>query len=143
MRAGTENVAGIVGMAIALKNNCNAMNSNISHLKELENILFNQLRNKNIDFIRNGSDERIPGNMSLSFKGVQGEMLLHRLDFKDICVSTGSACDSQNTQVSHVLKAIKLCEDYAIGTIRISLSKENSVEEVHEIANAIASIING
>lgn len=143
MRSGTENIAGIVGMAVALKNNCNTMNSNCSYLKKLEAILLEKLQNKNIDFIRNGSEFRIPGNISLSFKGFEGEMLLHRLDFKGICVSTGSACDSQNTQISHVLKAINLQKDYALGTIRISLSKANSIEDVQQIANAIVSIING
>ena len=142
MRAGTENIASIVGMAIALKNNCDAMKKNISHLRELEKILLEELRKKNIDFICNGSDLKIPGNMSLSFKGFEGEMLLHRLDLKGICVSTGSACDSQNTQISHVLKAINLCEDYAIGTIRISFGKENSVDEVRQIVKAIVSIVN-
>ena len=141
MRAGTENIAGVVGMAIALKNNCDALNDNIFHLRKLEKILLEELKKRPIDFICNGSDDRIPGNMSLSFKGIQGEMLLHRLDFKGICVSTGSACDSQNTQISHVLKAIKLREDYAIGTIRISLGKDNSEEDVYQIANAIGEIL--
>ena len=68
-------------------------------------------------------------------------MLLHRLDLKGIAVSTGSACDSVNTQISHVLDAIKLSEDYAVGTIRVSFGKENTIEEAIAIANAIDSII--
>lgn len=141
MRAGTENVASIVGMAIALKNNCNALNENIFHLRKLEKILLEELKRRHIDFICNGAEDRIPGNMSLSFKGTQGEMLLHRLDLQGICVSTGSACDSQNTQISHVLKAIKLCEDYAVGTIRISLGKDNSEDDIYQIVNAIEDIL--
>lgn len=140
-RAGTENIAGIVGMAISLKNNCNIMESTIAHLRRLEKILLEELRKKNIDFIRNGSDFRIPGNMSLSFKGFEGEVLLHRLDLKGICVSTGSACDSQNTQISHVLKAINLSEGYALGTIRISLGKDNSEHDIYQIVDAIESIV--
>lgn len=140
-RAGTENIAGIVGMAIALKNNCNIMESTIAKLRGFEKILLGELEKKNIDFIRNGSDNRIPGNISLSFRGFEGEMLLHRLDLKGICVSTGSACDSQNTQISHVIKAINLDEEYALGTIRISLSKGNSENDIYQIADAIESIV--
>lgn len=80
--------------------------------------------------------------MSLSFADQEGEMLLHRLDLMKICVSTGSACDSVNTQISHVLKAIHLDERIAEGTIRISLGKNNSEEEITSIADAIAKIIN-
>ena len=65
---------------------------------------------------------------------------MHRLDLMGICVSTGSACDSKNTQISHVIKAIGIPEEYAKGTIRISLGKDNSVEDVDEIANAIIKI---
>jgi cysteine desulfurase len=68
-------------------------------------------------------------------------MLLHRLDLKGICVSTGSACDSKNTQISHVLKAMNVPVEFAEGTIRISLSKDNSLEEVEAIANALVSIL--
>ena len=141
MRAGTENIASIVGMAIALKNNCNTMNNNISHLRKLEKIFLAELKRKNVDFICNGSDLKIPGNISLSFKNFEGEMILHRLDLKGICVSTGSACDSQSTQISHVLRAINLCENYAIGTIRVSLGKENSEAEVCQIVDALENIV--
>ena len=94
-----------------------------------------------IDFIRNGSENHIPGNVSVSFKGQSGEMLLHRLDLIGICVSTGSACDSKETQISHVLKAIGLDEIYAKGTIRVSFGKDNTVEEAEKIARSLISII--
>ena len=68
-------------------------------------------------------------------------MLLHRLDLKGICVSTGSACDSKNTQISHVLRAMDVPEDYAKGTIRISLGAENTIADVEKIANAIYGIL--
>lgn len=100
----------------------------------------NVLFSKEIDFIRNGRNQ-IPGNISLSFAGVEGEMLLHRLDLKKILVSTGSACDSQTTQLSHVIKAIGVDSKYAKGTIRISLGKNNTIEEVRIIAEAIAKIM--
>jgi cysteine desulfurase len=142
LRAGTENVAAIVGMATALKNNIEEIDSNIVHLKKLENIFLLKLREAKLDFIRNGINQ-LPGNISVSFADAEGEMLLHRLDLKKICISTGSACNSVNTQVSHVIKAIKVPEKYAKGTIRISLGRDNSEEEVVVIADAIASILKG
>ena len=140
-RAGTENVASIVGMAVALKKNCSEIEQNSQKILMLENSLLQMLREKNIDFIRNGAENHIPGNISLSFKNQNGEALLHRLDFAHICVSTGSACDSQNTQVSHVLRSIGLPKEYAEGTIRISLGKYNTEEDVAVIAKSLASIL--
>ena len=140
LRAGTENVASIVGMAVALKNNIEKLNENSRYIRYLESMLIQGLVDAKIDFVRNGINH-VPGNLSLSFKGYEGEMLLHRLDLLGICISTGSACDSVNTQVSHVLKAIRLDKEYAEGTIRISLGKNNTESEVQEILNAIIKII--
>lgn len=140
MRAGTENVAAIVGMAVALKKNCDQMKQNQSKILELEKIFFRGLKNQNIAYLQNGGSCRVPGNISLSFKDYSGEMLLHRLDLMGICVSTGSACDSINTQVSHVIKAIKVPNDYAKGTIRISLGINNTVEDVETIVKALGKI---
>lgn len=137
LRAGTENVASVVGMSVALKKNCEEIDVNKKHLMMLEEVFLNALNASGVDFIRNGAEERIPGNISLSFKDCDGEALLHLLDLNGICVSTGSACDSRNTQVSHVLKAICLDEDYARGTIRISLGKNNTVDEVRKIADSL------
>lgn len=141
MRAGTENLAGIVGMAVALEKNVAYMAENTSKLKKLEEIILYILNDKKITFVRNGSQYRLPGNLSLSFKGKEGEMLLHRLDIKGICVSTGSACDSQNTQISHVLKAIHLDEQFALGTIRISLGKNNTEDDAKQIAYSLVNIL--
>ena len=143
MRAGTENVAYIVAMAAALKANCDAMAANMQRITETENAFVSELNNIPIDYIRNGSSKRIPGNVSISIKNADGEMLLHRLDLMGICVSTGSACDSVNTQVSHVIKAIGVPEEYAKGTIRISFGKYNTPEEAVEIARAISKICGG
>ena len=137
MRAGTENIASIVGMATALKLNCDKISAHTEHLNRLETLLLDKLNAANIDYRRNGATKHVPGNISLSFKGAQGEMLLHRLDLSGICISTGSACDSRNTQVSHVLRAMKVPEEYALGTIRISLGKENTEEDIERIANVL------
>ena len=141
MRAGTENIASIVGMATALKKNCELLHTTNDCLLSLERQLITALDASGIEFRQNGSQTHIPGNISLSFPDRDGEALLHRLDVMGICVSTGSACDSRNTQISHVLQAIGLEERYAKGTIRISLGKDNTVSEVDFIANALIKIL--
>lgn len=142
-RAGTENVASIVGMAIALQNNYKSLAKNEQHLLQLEGLLFSILNGSGLKYKRNGSEKHVPGNISLSFKDADGEMLLHRLDLMGIVVSTGAACDSNTTQVSHVLKAMNVPEEYAKGTIRISLGKDNTIEDIHVIADAIQRILHG
>ena len=139
MRAGTENVASIVGMATALQKNCDSLSKNKERLLNLERQLLQEIQG--LDFIRNGAALHIPGNMSLSFHHADGEAILHRLDLKGIAVSTGSACDSVNTQISHVLTAIHLDREYAEGTIRISLGKYNSQEDTHKIAEELKKIV--
>ena len=141
MRAGTENIASIVGMAKALEIGCTALKDNMEYVLKLENMLLELLSESNLDFIRNGAKNHVPGNISLSFRDADGETILHRLDLMGICVSTGSACDSVNTQVSHVLQAINLNDEYAKGTIRVSLSKDNTEKEVMTIANSIIRIL--
>lgn len=134
-------VASIVAMSVALKNNYKEMERNRAHLLNLETTLLSKLERSGLDYIRNGGNNRIPGNMSLSFKNVEGEMLLHRLDLQKICISTGSACDSKNTQISHVIKAINVPSEYAKGTIRISFGKHNTIEEAEKIAGALIKIM--
>lgn len=143
MRAGTENIASIVGMAVALQKNVHVMKETQYHLRNLERMIVAALSKAGIDYIRNGQESHVPGNLSLSFKGYEGEMLLHRLDLMGIMVSTGSACDSKNTRISHVLRAIDVDKNYAMGTIRISLGKDNTEEEAVQIAESIIRIING
>lgn len=142
MRAGTENIASIVGMAIALKNNISHLDENIAHIKKLEQKLIDGLYEREIQFVRNGSDMRVPGNISLSFGDYEGEALLHRLDIMGISVSTGSACNSETTQISHVLQGIGLSDRLAKGTIRISLGKTNTEEDIEKILSALSKIIN-
>ena len=137
MRAGTENIAGIVGMATALKRSREEMASRTAHIRQLEEVLLGRLAQYNLDYRMNGGAYHIPGNLSISFKNADGEALLHRLDFMGICVSTGSACNSESTELSHVLKAIQLPLEYAYGTIRISLGYENTEEEAAIIADSI------
>lgn len=140
-RAGTENVASIVGMATALEENVISICENESHLAHLEEILISNLSRSSITFYRNGAENHLKGNVSLSFPNRSGESIMHRLDLKGICVSTGSACDSKDTQISHVLKAIGMEEMLAKGTIRISLGKYNTEKDVMKIVQALIDIL--
>ena len=141
LRAGTENIASIVGMAVALKKNTEQIEESQKHLYLLENELLKGLQRANIDFLHNGSDNHVYGNVSLSIKGTSGEILLHRLDLMGICISTGSACDSKNTQVSHVLKAMHIPKEYVRGTIRVSFGRENTLEDVYAIVKSLKKIL--
>lgn len=141
LRAGTENVASIVGMATALEENVISICENESHLAHLEEILISNLSRSGIVFYRNGAENHIRGNVSLSFPNRSGESIMHRLDLKGICVSTGSACDSKETQISHVLKAIGLEVMLAKGTIRISLSKYNTEQDMIKIVQVLVGIL--
>lgn len=142
-RAGTENIASIVGMATALKINIEQISKTQKSLRNIEDVFMGALRHFGLDIIRNGADDHLPGNINISFRDADGEMLLHRLDLKGICVSTGSACDSVNTQVSHVLKAINVPKEYADGTIRVTFGAENTEEDAINIAKALEQIITG
>lgn len=141
MRAGTENVASIVGMATALKKNCDEMQRTTEKLHAMEHNFLDTLHEADIDFIKNGAEKRVPGNISISIRDASGEMLLHRLDLNGISISTGSACDSVNTQVSHVIQAIGVPQEYAEGTIRVSFGRDNKVEDAAEVAKAIVRIL--
>ncbi len=140
-RAGTENVAAITAMAVALQKNCARMEETTQKLSELERILLDGLSSSGIDYMRNGSSKHIPGNVNISIRGCDGEMLLHRLDLKGICISTGSACDSAATRVSHVVEAIHVPDEYAKGTIRISFGADNVEEDAEAIAKSLIEII--
>ena len=141
MRAGTENVASIVGMATALKKNIDSLKENQEHILELERMLLRELNERDVPYVRNGGDQTLPGIISLSFDGKDGEAILHRMDLLGISISTGSACDSKNTEISHVLQAIRLPESLAKGTIRISLGKGNTADDVGAIATALRKIL--
>ena len=139
-RAGTENVAGIIGMAEALREHQEHMAEETEYVKRLAKTLLADLRKTDLDFLVNGSENRVPGSLSLSFRGIDGEALMHRLDFKGSEVSTGSACDSMRTILSHVLRAIAVPEEYAYGTIRVTLGMDNTTDQMHTLAEQIYDI---
>ncbi len=124
------------------KANCDALHENAALLRSMEKELVCRLHAAGVVFTRNGGNNTLPGLLNLSFPGKSGEAILHRLDLMGISISTGSACDSKNTEISHVLKAIRLEEDLALGTIRISLGKNNTLEEARIIADALIKVVN-
>ena len=145
LRAGTENVASIVGMATALKLNCERMEENVEHLENLTARLRDGIDRIFPDaiYLGDGVAGQLPGFTSVSFSGHPAEGLLHLLDLKGIAVSTGAACDSKNTQISHVLKAVNVTNEIARSTIRFTFGPENTVAEVDAILAALKRILMG
>lgn len=139
LRAGTENVASIVGMATALMMNCERMEENTEHLENLTARLRGGIDRIFPDaiYLGDGVAGQLPGFTSVSFPGHPAEGLLHMLDLKGIAVSTGAACDSKNTKISHVLKAINATNDIALSTIRITLGWGNTEADVKAILAAL------
>lgn len=141
-RAGTENVAAIVGMAAALKLNCEQLAENSRHLRLLSRTLRETLTASGANVVFHSDDEQgLPGLVSVSFPGCSGESLLHLLDLRGIAVSTGAACNSRSTDVSHVLQALHLPDAQARGTLRISWGKGNTVEEARHVAHVLLTCI--
>ena len=89
----------------------------------------------------NGSDNRIPGSLSISFPQIDGEMLLHRMDLMGTAIATGAACDSKRTVLSHAIQAIGVPEAYARGTIRITLGMDNSEDQVEAMVQQFCAIL--
>lgn len=140
-RAGTENVAGIVGLGKACEIAKNNMKSHVEYLSELRDYCISQVEEKIVDVKVNGSKEnRLPGNCNFSFKNVEGEALLLKLDAKGICASSGSACSTGSLAPSHVLLAIGLTSDWAKGSLRITFSEDNTKEDVDFLVNNLIEI---
>ena len=111
------------------------------YLISLTDALLAGLRSTGLDFIVNGSADRIPGSLSISFRQADGEMLLHRLDLMGTAIATGSACDSKSAVLSHVIRAIGVPEAYARGTVRITLGMDNDMEQVETIVRQICAVL--
>lgn len=137
LRAGTENIANIVGMATALNESCENIKSNEEYLNTLSRNFMSLLNESNVDFIINGSSNRIPGNISLSIAGISGEGLLHYLDLYGIEIATGSACNSKDRNISHVITSINIPPKYVDGTIRISFGRENTIDDIVLLSDKI------
>lgn len=143
MRSGTENVAGIYAMAKALEDNIKSMSGTHEHILRLESLLLSELRNENIGFEINGDTEhRATGILNLAIKGMDGEGLLNMLDMHGICISIGSACNSKSQDRSHVLKAMGLSDDRIDSSVRISIGRYNTEDDVTELVKCIKRCCN-
>ncbi len=141
-RAGTENVPGIVGFGAAAARAMKLMEEKGRKERELREYLIRSIE-KQIPYCRlNGHRERrLPGNVNFSFQFIEGESLLIMLDMKGICASSGSACTSGSLDPSHVLLAIGLKHEEAHGSLRMTLSEDNTVEELDEVVEALKAIV--
>ena len=141
-RSGTLNVTGIVGLAKATEIAMEKMLSEQKRILFLRNFFFESIKEKIADIIVNGDlQQRVAGNLNLSFKNVSGEVLLNRLDNINIVVSRGSACNSTKNQGSHVLKAIGLSDELADSSIRISIGRFTTEKDIIEAAEKISLIV--
>ena len=141
-RAGTENVAEIVGLGKAIELIYNEYDWYNEKLKILRNHYMDRVK-KEIDNIKINGDliDRLPGNANISFRNVNGSELLFELDKYGICASAGSACSTSNPEPSHVLTAIGLDKEYIGGTLRVSFGKDNSIDDVDFLVNRLKEII--
>lgn len=140
-RAGTENVAGIVGLSVAMERACSTVRERIARLTPLRDKLIDGLSKIERSHLNGDREHRLPGNVSFCFEGVEGESLLLMLDMKGISASSGSACTSGSLDPSHVLLSIGLPHEVAHGSVRLSLGDYNTEEDVDYILEVLPQII--
>lgn len=136
-RAGTENIAGIVATAAALEEACENMQKNCERLSKLRDKIIDGLLKIPYSKLNGDRWQRLPANVNLSFEGTEGESLLLHLDAVGICASSGSACTTASLEPSHVLLALGLKHEIAHGSLRISLSDENTEEDAEYILREV------
>ncbi|MBR4017664.1 MAG: cysteine desulfurase NifS [Oscillospiraceae bacterium] len=140
-RGGTENLPGIVGMAAALEDACANLDAHTAKVTALREKLITGLSAIPHCALNGDRENRLPGNVSFCFEGIEGESLLLLLDAQGICASSGSACTSGSLDPSHVLLAIGRVHDVAHGSLRLSLSHENTEEEVDHILTVVPQVV--
>lgn len=140
-RAGTENVPGIVGMAAALEEAVRNREKNAEYISKLRDRLIEGLSAIPHSVLNGDPVNRLPGNVNFCFEGIEGESLLLMLDEAGICASSGSACTSGSLDPSHVLLAIGLPHEVAHGSLRLSLSEENTPEQIEHILENVPKIV--
>jgi len=140
-RAGTENLPGIVGMVAALEDACAHIDENAAKVTALRDKLIAGLSKIPHCALNGDAINRLPGNVSFCFEGIEGESLLLLLDMKGVCASSGSACTSGSLDPSHVLLAIGRVHDVAHGSLRLSLCEYNTEEEVDHILTVVPEVV--
>ena len=141
-RSGTENVPGIVGLGYAIEKAYLYLEENTKKISELRDYYISEVE-KRIPYVRLNGDRvnRLPGNANFSFEYIEGESILLLLDRKGICVSTGSACSSKSLEPSYVLLSIGLPHEIAHGSIRVSIGKHNTKEEVDYLIDTLVEVV--
>ena len=140
-RGGTENIAGICGMAAALKDSCDHIDENMPRVAAMRDRLIEGLSKIPHCALNGDAVNRLPGNISFCFEGIEGESLLLLLDYKGVSASSGSACTSGSLDPSHVLLAIGRVHDVAHGSLRLSLCEYNTDEEVDHILKVVPEVV--
>ncbi|MEG1427640.1 MAG: aminotransferase class V-fold PLP-dependent enzyme, partial [Oscillospiraceae bacterium] len=140
-RAGTENVAGIVGLSVAMETACGQMDEKNKKLRKMQSRLIDEVLKIERSRLNGDREKRLAGNISFCFEGVEGESLLLMLDLKGVCASSGSACTSGALDPSHVLLSIGLPHEIAHGSLRLSFSDENTEEDIDYILEVLPPII--
>ena len=140
-RAGTENIPAIIGMAAALEEACSHIDENAEKLTALRDRLIAGLSEIPHSVLNGDAHRRLPGNVNFCFEGIEGESLLLLLDDKGVCASSGSACTSGSLDPSHVLLSIGSVHDIAHGSLRLSLSDENTGEEIDYTIKAVKEVV--
>lgn len=141
LRAGTENLAGVVGMAEALKESVEVMDERNKRLVKMRDRLIDNLLKIDRSRVNGDRVHRLPGNVNMCFQGIEGESLLLSLDLKGVAASSGSACTSGSLDPSHVLLSIGLPHEVAHGSIRMTFSTENTEEDIDYILAELPPIV--
>ncbi len=140
-RAGTENVAGIVGLSKALELAVSTMEERAQKLTKMRNRLIDGLLNIERSRLNGDRDSRLPGNVNMCFEGIEGESLLLKLDLAGVSASSGSACTSGSLDPSHVLLSLGLPHEIAHGSLRLSFSDDNCEEEIDYLLKVIPETV--
>ena len=140
-RAGTENVAGIVAMAAALKESVDNMEEDSKKMIAMRDKLFAELSKIPHSKINGSLEHHVPGTVNMCFEGIEGESLLLMLDANGICASSGSACTSGSLDPSHVLLALGLPHEVAHGSLRLSIGEYNTMEEIDHICQVVPQVV--
>lgn len=140
-RGGTENLPAIMGMAAALKEAAESIEKNSAYLIPLRDRLISALTEIPHTVLNGDPKKRLPGNVNVCFEGIEGESLLLLLDAKGVCASSGSACTSGSLDPSHVLLAIGRPHEIAHGSLRLSLSAENTAEEIEYTIKSVGEVV--
>ena len=140
-RAGTENVAGIVAMAAALKESCENIDAVTPRISAMRDKLIAELSKVPHSRLNGSLEQRVPGTVNMCFEGIEGEALLLLLDRKGVCASSGSACTSGSLDPSHVLLSLGIPHEIAHGSLRLSIGEYNTEEEIDHVIKVVPQVV--